>query len=81
MSTTSSPPVLINTLSYSDVEKKQTHKVDQVHAFVSNANNSKAILTAFMAKISKKGSRGIKERKEKQPVESPTCVIASSEIG
>lgn len=38
---------------------------------------SKAILTAFIAKVSKKGSKG---RKEKQPVGSPTFVFASSEV-
>ena len=85
MSTTSSPPVVsppnrrnTNPPSYSDVEKEKTHKVDNVHAFLSDAKNSKAILPAFIPKVSKKGSKG---SKEKQPVGTPTCVLASSEVG
>lgn len=41
-----------------------------------NANDSKAILTAFIAKVSKKGSKG---QNEKQPAGSPKFVSASSE--
>lgn len=80
MSTTSSPPVVstpnrrnTNPPSYSDVEKEKTHKVNKFYALVSNADNSKEILTAFIAKVSKKGSKG---RKEKEPVGSPTFVLA-----
>lgn len=84
MSTTSSPPVVstpnrrnTNPPSYSDVEKEKTHKVGYDYVLVSNANNSKAILTAFIAKVSKKGS---KKRNEKQPAGSPKFVFASSEF-
>lgn len=84
MSSTSSPPVVrtpnrrnTNPPSYSDLEEEKTHKVDQVYAFVSNANNSKAILNAFIANVTKKGSKG---RKEQQPAGSPTCVPSSTEI-
>lgn len=84
MSTTSSPPVvstanrrITNPSSYSDVEKEKTRKVDYVYVFVSNADSSKAVLTAFIAKVSKNRSKG---RKEKQPVGLPTFVFASSEV-
>lgn len=83
MSTTSSPPVVstpnrrnTNPPSYSDVEKEKKHKVGYVMCSYLNANNSKAILTAFIAKVSKKGSKG---RNEKQPAGSPKFVFASSE--
>lgn len=67
-----------NTPSYTDVEKEKTHKVGYAYVLVSHAENfQQAILTAFIAKVSKKGSKG---RKEKQPAGSPKFVFDSSEL-